>query len=644
MENTTNQDTPNSEIDIQDIERLTYQQKYDDAFKLIVQLLDKAEEKGGIQIHKNTDLDSEDYFLKQYTRLAGALTSFFGHPKVQLPPKSFHLLSVHKKHILGIFQLSGFRGTDHLLALIGEQGNKKGAKSDFSIQSEHQLIKFLLFYSIYSEADIDFAPLLQAFPELTLSAYLNIACEECVLTSTARAKRDRLLELGPLLENIPLDDNALTRLSNLWMYCSYAHYQNKHDIKKHLNVVMQKWLAGKGVKIPTLPPKRIKTTRPVLLIPSERFTSSHAMYRCYAPAIQQLRDKFQLVVMSEPSKMDDISKQLFDEVIEVKFKPANIKQWVGKVVKIKPDIIYYPSLGMGVWTLLLANLRLAPIQMMTLGHPATSHSPVIDYVLAREIVYSHEVHCFSETVILMDTASVMHIPPQKAATIPPQIRSHPSPVRLAITSTALKLNASFMDTCRQIVQQSQKPLEFHFFPSELGMLYHRVKQRIHDWLPEAKVYPYADYNAYMANLNQCDIHLSPFPFGGTNSNIDSMKQGLPIVALEGHEPHARTDSIFFELSNLPNWLLTHTEEEYMAAALRLIHNDEERVAIGESLLTQDFENIFRDHDFCNHEKVFSKTVEWLYQHHEKIQKEGRKVWTSEAQEELRQHNFIGKER
>jgi predicted O-linked N-acetylglucosamine transferase (SPINDLY family) len=44
-----------------------------------------------------------------------------------------------------------------------------------------------------------------------------------------------------------------------------------------------------------------------------------------------------------------------------------------------PDIIYYPSIGMAIWVIAMASLRLAPIQVMTYGHPATSNSPYIDY-------------------------------------------------------------------------------------------------------------------------------------------------------------------------------------------------------------------------------------------------------------------------
>ena len=37
------------------------------------------------------------------------------------------------------------------------------------------------------------------------------------------------------------------------------------------------------------------------------------------------------------------------------------------------------------------------------------------------------------------------------------------------------------------------------------------------------VHPRVDYNTYIGNLNQCDLHLSCFPFGGAASTIDVKK-------------------------------------------------------------------------------------------------------------------------
>ena len=609
-------------INIKQIERLVYQQSIGEASSAIVKLLEIAELKGILQ------LDEKDNFLNQYTCLASAFTAFFANPKVLLSPEGFQAFIKYKKHMLGVFELSGFGGTDHLLSLVATQNED----DKFSIKGEQQLMKFLLLYSLYSEVDIDFASLLQKAPKLVLPAYISLVGEEGILTHLATERRDNLLQMGPLLENIPLDNvSILTRLSNLWMFCSYTDLKTKHDIKHHLNINIQKFLNKSGITAPPLPvPRKIKK-RPVIIIPSECFTSTHAMYRCYAPSIQQLREKFELVCIAEDKSVDDNSKQLFDKVVTFDLKDTIMKKLVGKVIKLKPDMIYFPSLGMSQWALLLANLRLAPIQFMTLGHPATSRSKFIDYVLMREIIFSTKEDCFSEKVVLLDTESVMHIPPYKSIKIPPNIRKNPEVIKLAITSTALKLNANFMEVCKEILDNSTQPIEFNFFPSEHGMSYQKIQQRIHNWIPNAKVYKTVKYNDYITILNDCDIHLSPFPFGGSNSNIDSMQQGIPIVALEGNEPHSRTDAVFLTLGNLPSWLLTQSKEEYVTAALRLIHNEDERIAISEALLAQDFENIFRDHEFNNHEATFGKTIDWLYNNHEALQQDGRKIWTLEGQ-------------
>jgi predicted O-linked N-acetylglucosamine transferase (SPINDLY family) len=84
---------------------------------------------------------------------------------------------------------------------------------------------------------------------------------------------------------------------------------------------------------------------------------------------------------------------------------------------------------------------------------------------------------------------------------------------------------------------------------------------------------------YLKELNKGDICLSVFPFGGANSVIDTMCLGLPTVCLRTDDCPGRTDSAYLSRHQMPAWLFTHNEEEYIEAALRLIHNDEERVEI-----------------------------------------------------------------
>jgi len=55
-------------------------------------------------------------------------------------------------------------------------------------------------------------------------------------------------------------------------------------------------------------------------------------------------------------------------------------------------------------------------------------------------------------------------------------------------------------------------------------------------LPRATVWPVLGRAAYLERLNACDMTLRPFPFGRLRSTIDSLSQGLPVVAMAGESP------------------------------------------------------------------------------------------------------------
>lgn len=43
-----------------------------------------------------------------------------------------------------------------------------------------------------------------------------------------------------------------------------------------------------------------------------------------------------------------------------------------------------PSIGMDLTTIFASNTRLAPVQVIALGHPATTHSDFIEYVIVED--------------------------------------------------------------------------------------------------------------------------------------------------------------------------------------------------------------------------------------------------------------------
>jgi predicted O-linked N-acetylglucosamine transferase (SPINDLY family) len=93
---------------------------------------------------------------------------------------------------------------------------------------------------------------------------------------------------------------------------------------------------------------------------------------------------------------------------------------------------------------------------------------------------------------------------------------------------------------------------------------------------DAIVHGELPHEAYRERLNQCDLFLSPFPYGNMNSIIDCFELGLPGVCLDGAEPHSRADGAFFARIGLPKELVAQTIEDYVEAAVRLIEDGEWR--------------------------------------------------------------------
>jgi predicted O-linked N-acetylglucosamine transferase (SPINDLY family) len=126
-----------------------------------------------------------------------------------------------------------------------------------------------------------------------------------------------------------------------------------------------------------------------------------------------------------------------------------------------------------------------------------------------------------------------------------------------------------------------------------------------------------------------DVRLGTFPFGGALSTIDCLRQAIPMVGLVGDQPHGRLEIMLMRLVGLPEWLMAKNESEYEAAALRLIHDDVERVKIARHLINAQVDRILFEEQPRRFPNDFVDTVSWLYDNHEAVQRERRKVWTYE---------------
>lgn len=277
-----------------------------------------------------------------------------------------------------------------------------------------------------------------------------------------------------------------------------------------------------------------------------------------------------------------------------------------------------PSIGMDLTTIFASNTRLAPIQAIALGHPATTHSDFIEYVIVEDDYVGSE-ECFSEQLLRLPKDALPYVP---SALTPKEItynlREKPEVVNIGIASTTMKLNPYFLQALRAIRDNAKVKVHFHFaLGQSTGITHPYVERFIKSYLGnDATAYPHQPYAQYLNILKNCDMMLNPFPFGNTNGIIDMVTLGLVGICKTGDEVHEHIDEGLFKRLELPEWLITQTADEYVAQAIRLAENHEERLALRRDIIENNKLQTLFSGDPSPMGKIFlAKVNEWLETQH-----------------------------
>jgi hypothetical protein len=549
------------------------------------------------------------------TRLASAASTLFADPQFELPPGCVDLLLTLHEWIGLVFGATPFGNADH----IARHLNPRGPHDTQFLRGDRFVEKLCVLYSTDSELELDLAALWTYDP--TLAASLALVLLSPVFTGSANAhlKREALIEWlpGKLQQIDDLDVLPSALLHNAYMFCSYADTPRRHEIKRDINALVRRKLKRLGltdlpVQKSTAGAGRSRSgnssgKKPLMIVVLEWFGGAHSIYRTHSRTLEAAREHFEVVGFGFGYAVDAAGRAVFDRFIELE-DPTYIGECVKTIRDFagaqQPDVLYMPSVGMFVLTIFMSNLRVAPVQIAGIGHPATTHSDRIDYVSVEED-YVGDPGCFSERLLKLPTDGQPYRPsvalPDIGARIPPtRVR-----LEIVITASAMKLNPGFLLACRDIAARATTPVEFHFMSGvSQGVRLERMREVIRTMVPGAIVHGFYSYAAYLARVNAADLFLSPFPFGNTNGIVDALTMGLPGVCKRGPEVFERIDGALFQRVEMPAWAIANSVEEYVLAAVRMIDGHAERVSLRQRLIdTRAVERCFEGRPEAFGEKV-----------------------------------------
>ena len=573
----------------------------------------------GIEIDYPSQLNDElvqDKIKHFCTRVAVAMSELFSDPKLDISEGGAQRFFTLQRWINMIFASSPFVNADHVLQTYNRNPDKANL-SDFHLDNARSsLIKFCIFYLPESNVNVNLDALWNLDPELCASLCFALQSPRFIGTDQAFSKRGTILQWFPeklaTIENLNNVPSAISH--DVYMHCSYDIAENKHWVKKALNQVIRRHLLQGGWIDRDVTKLGERNGKPVMVVLLEHFHSSHSIYRTHSTSMIAARERFHLIGVGNEA-VDAAGQAVFDEFHLL--KGDNI---FGKLNELKDicekngaAVLYMPSIGMDLTTIFTSNTRLAPVQVIALGHPATTHSDFIEYVIVEDDYVGSE-KCFSEQLLRLPKDALPYVPSALAPqSVEYRLRENPEVVNIGVASTTMKLNPYFLSALRAIRDRANVKVHFHFaLGQSMGVTHPYIERFIKSYLgSDATAHPHAPYDQYLRILHNCDMMVNPFPFGNTNGIIDMVTLGLVGVCKTGAEVHEHIDEGLFKRLGLPEWLIANTVDEYVERAIRLAENHQERLELRRHIIENNgLQTLFTGDPSSMGKVLLEKFEEW----------------------------------
>lgn len=571
-------------------ENAAYSHRHEDAARELAKLLDILNRQYGslnqqFSVRISALLNGEELDTHIVTRICSAVTALFSDPNFRLSQLGYAHMISWQRWLAALFAASPFRNADHVIRLL----NLDGLSAEQLKLDDVSLLKFGMLYSPESEIPIDLDALWAHDKIFTACLCFVLMSPRFLGSPAAHGKREVLLKWLPSKLN-DIDDLGVLPvgiLHDVYMHCSYADLPARHEIKKPINQLIRKKLVEVGIRdLDVFTRSKKSPEKPVMMVLLEWFSSEHSIYRTHSLSMQGCKKNFRLIGVGDPSTVDAAGRAVFDQFFEIQAGDALTAIQSVRLLaeELQPLVLYMPSVGMFPITLFATNLRLAPFQLVALGHPATTRSEYVDFVVVEED-YIGDPACFSEKLMRLPKNGMPYRPSAAYVEQKAPIRSHPDVVKIAIASSLMKLNPTFLLACRAIAEQCSLPVEFHFMLGfGQGFVFIQARNLIHMYLPDAVVHAHQPYEQYMRSIAQCDMYINPFPFGNTNGIIDMTHLGLVGVCKTGPEVFEHIDEGLFSRMGLPSELIASTVDEYIKSAVWLAVNHDHRNALRNYIL------------------------------------------------------------
>lgn len=255
--------------------------------------------------------------------------------------------------------------------------------------------------------------------------------------------------------------------------------------------------------------------------------------------------------------------------------PRSLAHWVAEIGQARPDVIFYPEVGMDPNSGTLAALRLAPLQIAGWGHPVTTGLPTIDWFVSAELLEGPgaDQHYREQLLRLPGTGVHTEFPAvQTEHWGGPQRRQ--GVVRFALCQQPIKFDPRDDILLARVAKEAGAAELWLATPANMPWTAVKLRGRLSAafraegldpeaylrttaWLPRAQ---------FLSFLDEMDIYLDCPAFSGYTTAWQALHCGLPIITLEGPYLRQRLAAGLLRQVGATDGI-TQSREQYVTTAL-----------------------------------------------------------------------------
>lgn len=303
--------------------------------------------------------------------------------------------------------------------------------------------------------------------------------------------------------------------------------------------------------------------------------------------------KFEIHIFHLGSIVDDETHSAKARATTFTNKQASILEWTKAIIEKNVDVLFYPEIGIDSLTVKLACLRLAPLQIVSWGHPQTTGLPTVDYYFSAELFEgASSEEAYTENLVKLPNLGTIY---SKLSIVSTKFDFEsfgisPNEPILICPGTPYKFAPQYDWILVEIAKRLGK-CKLIFFNFENNNLSKILKTRLEKAFHEANLV-FDDYvvfipwlkKEYFYGLMECaDVFLDTIGFSGFNTAMQAIDCALPIVAKEGRFMRGRFASGILKRMSMPE-LIANTDEIYIELVIRLVRDKSFRNQVVEKII------------------------------------------------------------